>query len=195
MLRTTYAKLTPCRRCRSAGSSAAPLRVVTSEPPECSRDWLLRGGTLWGGKPGRHDRLRQCYARGRQSATKDRLRRHATSSPPSWLRSRSPRFDANCIRLDDGPSPRRRRSSCATRDRATRQSPEWPDVYGFDAWWECLLRDERTARVAGDGRAGSAVGAPVVRGWGPKRTGRPRAPGADSKQSGAKRRYAPTMRQ
>ena len=55
----------------------------------------------WAGKRGLHDRTRQPYAPDRRSATNDRLRRHASTAPPSWLRSKSPRFDAKRIRFDD----------------------------------------------------------------------------------------------
>ena len=55
----------------------------------------------WAGKRGLHDRTRQPYAPDRRSATNVRLRRHASTAPPSWLRSKSPRFDAKRIRFDD----------------------------------------------------------------------------------------------
>ena len=58
----------------------------------------------WAGKPGQHDWLRQRYARARQSAKDSCFRLRATCALPSWLRSKSPRFDANRIRFDDGPS-------------------------------------------------------------------------------------------
>ena len=54
---------------------------------------------FWGGKPGRHDWLRQPTPGRANLHGCFRLR--ATCALPSWHGSKSPRFDANRIRFDD----------------------------------------------------------------------------------------------
>ena len=81
----------PAARGRTTVSEASRLHAACVAP-------------LRAGKRGRHDWLRQRYARARQSAKDGCFRLRATCALPSWPRSKSPRFDANRIRFDDGPS-------------------------------------------------------------------------------------------